>query len=194
MLTVLVLHAPSALADPITFTHQGMGSGSIAGTPFARTSFTITAVGNTSNRQSFGSGFSIDHDSAMISITGVGTFIFTSGTRTFVNNDAQIVGFSRASTGGLDLFDGPNNTVFAAWDMFSSIGPVADGGTLSQWGAPRPPVLTNGGQLLFTDGLSPIIFTAIVGQPAEIPEPTSLTLLGLSIGGAAIANRFRRRK
>src|SRR5918998_1680897 len=89
MLTLLVLHAPSAFADPITFTHQGVGSGTINGTPFSSTSYIITAVGNTSNRQPFVGGFSIDHESAMISITGVGTFTFTLGTRAFVNNSIQ---------------------------------------------------------------------------------------------------------
>ena len=194
MLTLLVLHAPGAFADPITFTHQGVGSGSIGGTPFSSTSFVITAVGNTINVQSFGAGFSIDHDSAMISITGVGTFIFTTGTRTFVNNSGQIVGFSRAGTNGADLFNGPVSPLFAGWDMLSAIGPIAGDGGILQWGPPNPEVFTNGGQLIFNDSGSPVIFTASVSQPGEIPEPASLTLLGLGFGGAAIARRFRRRK
>lgn len=193
MLTLLVLHAPSAFADPITFTHQGVGSGTINGTPFSSTSFIITAVGNTSNRQPFGGGFFIDHESAMISITGVGTFTFTSGTRTFVNNSVQIVGFSRAGVDGIDLFNGPISPLFAAWDMLSPIGPVAGIGTVLQWG-PSLPVFTDGGQLFFNNSVGPGIFTATVGQPGEIPEPASLTLLGLGFGGAAIARRFRRRK
>lgn len=193
ILTLLVLHAPSAFADPITFTHQGIGSGSIGGTPFSNTAFIITAVGNTSNRQSFGGGFFINHDSVTISITGVGTFAFTTGTRTFVNNSVQIVGFSRAGP-GFDLFNGPSNLLFAAWDMLSPIGPVAGNGQLLQWGPLDSAIFTNGGQLLFNDSVNPGIFTASLGQPDAIPEPASLTLLGIGFGGAAIARRFRRRK
>lgn len=194
MLTLLVLHAPSAFADPVTFTHQGVGSGSIGGTSFTNASFTITAVGNTLNVQSFGVGVFIDHDSAMISITGVGTFLFTTGTRTFVNNTAEIVGFSRAGIDGGDLFDGPINPQFATWDMLSSIGPIAGTANFLQWVNPQlPAVFTNGGQLIFNDGPSPAIFTATVA-PGEIPEPATLTLLGLGFGGASIVRRFRRRK
>ncbi|HEY6120584.1 MAG TPA: hypothetical protein VIV66_11520, partial [Pyrinomonadaceae bacterium] len=63
LLTMLVLYVPSSFADPITFTYQGTANGSIGGTPFSSAAFTITALGDTSNRQSIGTSFFIVHDS-----------------------------------------------------------------------------------------------------------------------------------
>lgn len=77
---------PAAVANQITFIHTGVGSGSLGRTSFAATEFTITAIGDTANRQQVGSDvYFIDHDSAVIDISGVGVLTFVSPTRTFVN-------------------------------------------------------------------------------------------------------------
>ena len=187
--TLLVLVASNVKADPITFVHQGAGSGSIGGTPFVNASFTIVALGDTSTRSSFGNAYFIDHSSASITIDGVGTFNFSSGTRTFVNSVVGVVGFSRAGWDGIDLFTGPGDPACATWDMFSSIGPITGVGNLWWWAVPQAGVFASTGQLMFNDGSGPARFTATVGS---VPEPTSLTLLGLGIG-AALARRLRRR-
>ena len=181
MLTLLVLYAPNSLGDPIPFTHQGVGSGSINGHAFTSTAFTITATGGTATRQAFVGGFFINHLTASISIAGVGDFTFITPTRTFVNNNSPVVGFSRAGLFGADLFNGPFSAAFQNWDMLTSIGPVAGNGNLQQW--TLTPVLTSGGQLIFdSDNSTPATFTATVGV-AAVPEPASLTLLGLGFGG-----------
>src|SRR6516162_4573284 len=87
----------TASADLITFTHTGaFGSGSIGGNPFSNQGFTITATGDTLDRQSFNFGgvvgFFIEHATASITIDNVGTFTFVTPTLTFVNNTSDIVG------------------------------------------------------------------------------------------------------
>jgi hypothetical protein len=190
VLALSVLHAPSSFADPITFTHQGVGTVSIDGGRFFDLAFTITAMGDTLNRQSLGFGFFIDHTSASISIAGVGTFMFLVPTRTFVNNSFQLVGFSRGGAQGVDLFNGPSSPLMATWDMRSSIGPIAGTGELVQWGED---IFSSGGLLQFDDRSGPVIFTATT-DAAPVPEPTTLTLVGLGLGAAGLARGLRRRR
>jgi hypothetical protein len=161
------LAASAVSASPITMIHDGSGSGTIDGVSF-------TSV-------NFGSGWFIDHTSASINIAGVGTFDFITPTRTFVNNNIPLVGFSRAGISGSDLFNGPGNAEFASWDMTTSIGPLSGGGNLIQWGSED--VMTSGGVLFFADGFTDAQFTAIV------PAPASLALIGL----AGITATRRRR-
>jgi len=123
ILCVLAM-ATTASADIITFIHECNTSvtGTLDGEPFEAT-FTITASGDTDDRDTNGLDFWIDHTSASIEIDGVGTFDFVTPTRTFANNDFEVVGFSRAGANGTDLFNGPSHRDFGAWDMLSSIGP-----------------------------------------------------------------------
>ena len=145
----------------------------------------ITATGDTDNRDSFVGGFSIDHLTASIAIEGLGTFDFITGTRTFVNNSLSLVGFSRAP--GSDLFDGPDDAAFAAWDMLSSIGPIAGTGDLLQ--LLSSPINTSGGVLVFNDGVTGAQFTAIVG--ITVPVPGSIVLVMLGLVGMRAARRRR---
>ena len=189
--TLLVAVPALASAQTITFTHTGsLGSGTLDGVGFTRKAFTISATGNVLNRQSFGSGFWIDHDAASISIADVGTFTFTSATRTFVNNSG-IVGFSRGGAGGFDLYNGPSDVQFETWDMTTSIGPVNGFARLLQWGG--DPVLTNAGQLSFLndDGIA-ATFQAVVGATA-VPEPTSLALFAVA-GILLVGHQATRRR
>lgn len=172
----------AAHADPIIFSYTGAGSGSIAGVSFTDADFVITATGDTASREAIATGWFIDHATASIDIAGVGSFDFISPTRTFVNNPNSVVGFSRGGISGLDLFDGPTDTAFAAWDMLSSIGPITGSGQLRQWSL--VPVETSGGVLLFDNAGSAATFSATV-----IPAPASAVLLAL---GGFVAARRRR--
>lgn len=177
-----------AYADIMTFTHTGTGSGTVGATSFSNAAFTITDKAETANRQAIsGTGFYIDDFSASISISGVGTFDFITGTRTFVNQNSQIVGFSRAGLSGADLFNGPVNAAFATYDLQSSIGPISGTGSLLQWSS--SPVNTSGGVLVFNNGVSDTRFTASVAS--SVPEPSSWALLGTALLGICAAMRLR---
>ncbi len=132
-LAVVLVTPALAAAQQITLTHQASGSGAIAGVPFSSSCFLITATAEVSNAQSLGLGWSLDHTTAEIDITGVGVFQFVSQTRTFVNNSAQIVGFSRGGTSGNDLLNGPNDASLATWDMLTTVAPITGAGSLIQW-------------------------------------------------------------
>ncbi len=177
---------------PIVFTFQGSGDGFIGATTFSNAAFTITAAGDTMNRQSDTSYpfttlplYWIDSDSASINISGVGTFDFISSTRTYVNELYAAVGFSRGPGNGIDLFDSTTDSVFSAWDMQTSIGPRLENGTLLQWGSLFSSVDTTGGELFFQDGASPMTFQAVL-----VPEPGAVTIF-LSL--VTISTLIRRR-
>jgi len=177
----------TAFAAPISFLHEGSGSGTIGGNPF-NSAFRIRAMGDTANRQNYASNsFFIDHapgtvEIELVSLSLVSTF--TTATRTFMNNESTgLVGFSRAGVSGADLYNGPGNLGF--WDMLSSFGPVTGGASLLQW--TNSPVNTSNGVLVFNNGGTQGRFTARVG----VPEPLSVITFGLGLLGLAAARRRR---
>ena len=183
---LLLSISSAASAAIITYKHEGTGAGSIGGTAFSASAFTITATADTANIQSCGGVcLSNDHLSATITIDGVGTFTFSTGTRTFFNND-NVVGFSRASTGGADLFNGPTSALLSGWNMATSIGPIQGTGSLLQW-SNTPVINTDGGVLNFTSSTGPAIFTATV-----VPEPSTYLLMGLGLLGLGFMSRKRK--
>jgi PEP-CTERM motif len=186
-----VFCSATTFANPITFIYTGFGSGTLAGNAFASSSFTITAVGDTANKASCGGTCDyIDHDSVSITITGLGTFSFSTGTRTFFEDAADIAGFSRAGASGLDLFYSPQTAVLNGWDLTSSIGPISGVSQLLQWAPGFGSMETSGGTLVFTTGTNDSTFQAIA-DPGTVPEPTSLALAGLALLGCVAASRRR---
>jgi hypothetical protein len=181
LLCVALALTGTCLAGTITFIHTGTGSGTIGSVSFTNASFTITETSNTSNIVTFTDGLSLDDTSASILISGVGDFTFITGTRTYVNNVFGTVGFSRAGITGVDLYNGPSNSVFDIWNLATSIGPISGSTTLLQWGAPFTPVLTSGGILIFDNAGTEGTFQAILG--AGVPEPASWLLLAAGLCG-----------
>lgn len=180
----------AAQAVEIHYTHTGSGSGSLNGVAFgaaAPVAFTITAIGDTANIASCGGGCLYnDNLSASITIDGLGSFDFVTGTRYFYNSGVGLVGFSRAGVGGFDLFNGPH---VVAWDMASSIGPIGGTGDLLQWGPSDEVVNTSGGVLQFANGTSDSTFSAAV-----VPEPSAAMLLVAGLLGMGAWRRFGARQ
>ena len=178
-------------AAPITFFHEGsFDGGTLNGQAIGPHTFRITATGDTNNRTTFFEGYFIDHGSAHIDIFGLGTLSFIPPTRTFVNNVTQTVGFSGAGITGItraDLFNGPTNGAFAAWDMLSSIGPIGGAGEVLQWGL--SPINTSGGILFLDNSFTDAEFKATV---IPLPSGGLLLLTALSVGGIAVRRRKRR--
>lgn len=171
---LLSLMPSAASATMLTFTHTGNGSGTLNGMSFPASDFVITATGDTADRVSFFHGWWIPNTSASIWIAGLGNFDILVATHDFVNTYYQTVGFSQGAGRGVlghDLFDGPTDTAFSAWDMSGPIGPVSGTGELLQWTL-SPQIDTTGGILVFNDGTCPTTYTVV-------PEPATLSLLAL---------------
>ncbi len=174
-------------AVPITYIFTGEGSGSLDGTSFGPSDFTITGISDTTDVQFVGF-YSVDNISASIDISGLGTFDIETGTREFLGGDE--VGFSRAGLDGLDLYDGPTTSALSAYNMQTSIGPVPGDATLLQW-TDSPSIETNVGQLIFDSDSSEVTFQAIVGSSSSVPDNSS-TVVMVACVVLALAG-FRRR-
>ena len=182
--------AGSSHASVITMIHTGVADGTLGSEIFTNAAFTITEVGDTTHRVSFGTGFFIEATFASISIGRVGTVDFLAGTRTFVNNGVSTVGFSRTGLWGADLIEGPSEGQLHTWDMLSSIGPIRGDILPLQW--TLSPVDTSGGVLILekaSNGDTTGTFTATVGTP----EPLSYWLIGAGILGIAILIELRHK-
>lgn len=184
-----LLLAVSAQAATITFTHSGSGSGTLDGVSFgsiAPVSFTITAIGDTSAITSPDTGvLSLTHTSASISIVGLGSFDFLIGTRTFFNDNNNVLGFSRSSD-GTDLLYSGAGAALEGYDLASDIGPVAGSGFMQQWALSD--VITSGGVLFFNTGGQGGSFSAVVDD-GRVPEPATLLLCMMALGVAGASRR-----
>jgi hypothetical protein len=187
LIGLLTAFACSSFGSTITFTDITTANGTIGSTSFTSAPITISGFGDTSSIQPIDhAGYFIDDSSASIAIGGVGTFEFATGTRFFVNNTADSVGFARSGVDGADLIDGPNNSGFSSWFMLTSIGPITGGGVIVQWNniqcptcLPLTPVVTTGGTLVLDNAFPDVAFSARVGP--TVPEPGTFLLLAIGL-------------
>lgn len=188
LLTVLTINAN---ATPISFVQTGLGSGSFFGTAFSDTPFIINAVGDTSTihwdaRLGERVGHQINLVSASITVGNEWTVFFPREfAQLVVHNELRSIFFNVTPPDGWTLLGGPTSSLFADWDMLSSIGPVtgesSGGFRFPLYGVPD-------GQLIFSLA-SPMTFSATV-QP--VPEPGTLILLAAGFLALVIYCRYAK--
>lgn len=183
--TLLVGGAASiASATPITFTYTGIASGAVGSSSFTGQAFTIVAQADTANITSWslaGGGPQLTHDSASLTVNGLGTFDILSATHTWRNSNSDFGGFGlNLDVNLVNLF----GAGLAGYGLDTSLGPI----TGASGGFQSVPFQTSGGSAYFDGGAAGGLgFTAVLAQ--AVPEPGSLALVAAALAGLLVRRR-----
>lgn len=172
----LMFGAFAGMAQTLTCTFKFSGSGTLGTQTFTNAAITVTTVGDTGTRRSFGSsGSLVNSTSTSITVSGLGTFQFKTplpiGVVITPSNAApgatvtQQVTLGAYGVGGSILYDQVSTT--NPWTMLTSYGPVTNTGSLSQWDVLAP--TTTSGTLNVYSGSPQVTFQAIV--TGGVPTP-----------------------
>ncbi len=191
-LTLVVLcfsSASVANANPITFTFQGTGSGTLGNQSFTGSAFSVTLTTDTSTVMQSGGIYSTPISPTTFNIAGIGSGAFVTPVFVFNNTSVSVVGLERApNPGGADILDLFSSSL-ASYNLQTNFGPITNSTPYSlNFGG----ILTSLGTLNISSATN-VSFTAVTGTPpATVPEPTTMLLLGTGLAG--IAARVRKQR
>ncbi len=190
----IIMPAPSALAEPITYTEQVVASGSLDGTAFTDASVLLKMNNNTTNVVFYGTGYAANLGTATVSVGGVGTDTFKdqiSAVDVF-DGTPPYVGFEDLTIGQIILIQcgdstcNLGDTTFGGYYLTTAIGPIT-GKTGQGVGVPIP--TAGGGDLILSSTSGLATFTATV-----VPESSTWAMLLLGFAGLGYAGcRMPRR-
>ncbi len=177
------------LAVPITYTEQTVTDGFLLGTQYSFGSTTITFSGDTGNVTGSLGTFTNAIGTATVTVAGVGTDTFTDSIEVFFIQGLGQAGIRDLSnnTNIIDTFGGPP---FLGYTLSTAIGPIT-GANGSRTNV-NIPFGTSSGVFVFTSASVPSTFTATL--TGAVPQPTSLSLLGLGMLGMVGLRVLRRKK
>jgi len=188
-LSVVLAFGSAASASELAMTYTGSGSGTLNGVAFSKSDFTITVSANTANRGQTVSGYNcLPHDSAAVTIAGLGTYNIVTPTRTIEENSGNNLSVMAFELNwGYDLIAIESlSPQLPKWDMLESIPTLTGTGELIQWAGGN--VNTSAGVLVFNNAFG-FSSTFDTGYKA-VPEPASLSLL--ACGTLALLTRKRK--
>jgi hypothetical protein len=174
-------------AGSLTYTEVTDASGSLGSQTFTNQQITFTYYGNTAGITNPEPGLFVNQGgTATVNIAGIGTATFTQPVGVFVNQFIPAAGFGD-SQAGFDILD-ISSSAFASYDLSTAYGPIPG----DEFGnSSSVSVSTTLGALVITSAAPFGVFNAVT-TTAAIPEPGSLTLLGVVAAGL-VARASRRR-
>jgi hypothetical protein len=173
VLGLVTTTAPPASAGPVTYTETVTASGRLGATGFTDALMTLTATADTADVTNPFSGlFVLIHPRVTVDVAGVGSAVITEDLYMFVNQPFRIAGIAD-QIGGYEVLN-VTNSVFATYDLKTSVGPVSG------------PTSFNESSIGFatTAGYLYLFSTSGTGTfQASVPEPSTMTLAAIGILG-----------
>ncbi len=175
-----VLHSSPANAVPITYTYDGVGSGTIGTSTFSGAAFSIVASADTDNIQPWSNAdLQNTHLSTSIHISGVGTFDILTASHTWIaQNCCAGIGEDLSSNW---ITMNSTQLIDVGYGLDTNIGPIIDNSpsNINQFTG----VSTSGGTMAFSS-VSTVSFTATV-----VPEPSTAILLTIGLVGLGYSKK-----